>query len=120
MVSDALRAADAQKVGGDADRIKAIPTVVMRTQNGKYVRMAAGADELIRRSDALAALTSPAKVGGDEREALIQSLKNAQEWIATSREMCDEDGGAHWDALQRVIDFLGRAALSADGGENAQ
>ncbi|MDM8357516.1 hypothetical protein [Pandoraea communis] len=64
-----------------------------------------------------AALTPPAKVGGDGREALIQSLKNAQEWIAASRDRCDEIDGARWDALQRVIDFLARAALSADGGD---
>ncbi|VVD74979.1 hypothetical protein [Pandoraea fibrosis] len=69
---------------------------------------------------ASAALTPPAKVGGDEREALIQSLKNAQEWIAASRDRCDEIDGARWDALQRVIDFLARAALSADSGKNAE
>lgn len=59
------------------------------------------------------------QVGGDEREVLIQSMKNAQEWIAASRARCDEIERDRWDALQRVIDFLACAALPADGGEAA-
>uniref|UniRef100_A0A0H3WNI8 Uncharacterized protein n=2 Tax=Pandoraea faecigallinarum TaxID=656179 RepID=A0A0H3WNI8_9BURK len=116
------RAADAPKVGGDTDRIKAIPTVIMRTLDGRYVRMAAGADELIRRSDALAALTSPAKVGGDEREAFIDKCICLLE---ASRHAARVVGIEHIETFpylpeyDEAVDWLkeNRAALSADGGE---
>ncbi|UWX75332.1 hypothetical protein [Burkholderia gladioli] len=49
----------------------------------------------------------------DERETFIEILRDEQQHIAADRDMCDPDDELpRWDALQRVIDHLKRAAVS--------
>lgn len=62
--------ADAPQVGGEAERIKAIPTVVWWHPDGYIVHNNLNGDDLIRRSDVLAALSSPAKVTVDNPDEL--------------------------------------------------
>lgn len=50
----------------------------------------------------------------DEREALIEVLKNEQNNLASSRRKCGEFEGARWDALQRVIDYLSQVMTERD------
>ncbi|MBU9378736.1 VRR-NUC domain-containing protein [Burkholderia gladioli] len=49
----------------------------------------------------------------DERETFVEILRDEQQHIAADRDMCDPDDELpRWDALQRVIDYLKRAAVS--------
>lgn len=65
--------------------------------------------DLVNAIDQLAALTSPAKVGGDERDVV--------ERIARAMNIATDGHDRYWSGYVKSAEAAYRAALSADGGE---
>lgn len=62
----------------------------------------------------LAAILQAATRDAPSADAVVQILKDEQQWLASSRDNCDEDELQRWDHIQVVIDYV---APKGDGND---